>query len=334
MKKFSKSVLSILLSVALLIGISSLALAADEAKPVAQYKVYTCLGDSMAAGYATSDFVRTRTPAPNAYHSKIAYVLGVEEFNTYASNGMRNYEMRYLLDPDYKLDNTAYADSVAGDDVTVHTDEIDTYKDACIESVKKSDLITLQFGGNDFVTGFKMRYSEINKIKHFDSVRNFFEKFKNTSAVEFIDKLENYARLATIAHDYFQFLWKTANDYIENFDAVVSRIYALNPDVKLVALSLVNCARNITYHQGDRFRIGTLLDPILIYVNNYLKNRSPYKEKYVFVNIFDLQLSRNTCFETENFWADFLKNSHPTDEQHTWIAGRILDELEKDVALN
>lgn len=332
MKKFFKSAISIVLAVALLTGMSSFVFA-DEAKPVSQYKVYTCLGDSMAAGYATTDFTRTRTPAPNAYHSKIAYALGVEELNTYASNGLRNYEMRYLLDPDYELDNTVYADSVAGNDVTVHTYEIDTYKDACIESVKNSDLITLEFGGNDFVTGFKTSYGKINRTKHFAEIREFFANKDSEKAVEFIDKLENYVRLATIVHDYFQFLWQTANDYIENFDAVVGRIYELNPDVKLVALSLVNCARNITYHQGDSFKIGSLLDPILTYVNNYLENRSPYKDDYVYVNVFDLQLCRDTCFETPTFWADFLKKSHPTDEQHTLIAGRILEALEKDIAL-
>lgn len=333
MRKISKSIISILLAAALLVGMTAFVFA-YEAKPAAQYSVYTCLGDSMAAGYATTGFERTRIPAPNAYHSKIAAALGVEELNTYASNGLRNYEMRYLLDDDYELDNTVYADSVTGNDVTVHTYEIDTYKDACIEAVKRSDLVTLEFGGNDFVTGFKTSYGKINKTKHFTRIKDFFESKENEKAVELIDKLENYVRLATIVHDYFEFLWRTANDYIENFDAIVGRIYDLNPDVTLVALSLVNCARNITYHQGDTFRIGTLLDPILSYVNNYLANRSPYRDRYVYVDIFDVQLCRDTCFETPTFWADFLKKSHPTDDQHTWIAGRILEELEKDAALN
>ncbi|MBQ7654568.1 MAG: hypothetical protein IJS17_05800 [Clostridia bacterium] len=332
MKRISKSIISILLAAALLAGMSAFVFA-DEGKPVTQYSVYTCLGDSMAAGYATSEFVRTRIPAPNAYHSKIADVLGVEELNTFASNGIRNYEMRYLLDPDYELDNTVYADSVAGTDVTVHLDEIDTYKDACVDAVKRSDLITLQFGGNDFVTGFKTNYGAINRTKHFTKFRDFFESKGSEKAVEFIDKIENYVRLATVADKYFKFLWKTANDYIENFDAVVGRIYEYNPDVTLVVMSVVNCARNITYHQGDSFKIGTLLDPILTYVNNYLANRSPHKNSYTYVDIFDVQLSRDTCFETPTFWADFLRNSHPTDEQHTLIAGRILEALERDSAL-
>ena len=180
------------------------------------------------------------------------------------------------------------------------------------------------------MTGFKTRYGQINKIKRFSDIRAFVEN--NEKAVNFIDKLENAFRLANVAVEYFQFLQKTANDFIENFDAIVGKIYELNPDVTLVVMSVCNCARNITYNEGDKFRIGTLLDPIESYVNNYLENRSPYKDNYVYVDILDIQLSRNTCFKTKTFWADFLHNSHPTDEQHTWIAGRILEELERNEA--
>lgn len=329
MNRITKAIISTVLCAALLVGMSSFVLA-DESKPVSQYKVYTCIGDSMAAGYATTGFVKSRVPAPDAYHSKIANALGVEELNTFASNGIRCYEMRYILDPDYSIGDYTYADSVKGEDVTVHDYEIDEYKNDCVEAIRRSDLVTLQMGGNDFVTGFKTRYGQINKIKRFDKVKEFFEG--SEKAVEFFDKLENYFRLANVAIEYFQFLKNTANDFIENFDAIVGKIYELNPDVTLVVMSVCNCARNITYNQGDTFRIGTLLDPIEKYVNNYIEYRSPYKDNYVYVDIFDIQLSRNTCFKTSTFWADFLRNSHPTDEQHTWIAGRILEELEKDEA--
>ena len=129
------------------------ALAADNVPArYARYRVYTCLGDSNAAGYAAEGYQdQPCTVTPGAYHSMVASDLGAK-LNARGWGGFRSHEMRHLLDPDWEITDWEYADNCAG---YVQYDDLESRRDMYIQAVEEADLITVNIGSNDILSSRK-----------------------------------------------------------------------------------------------------------------------------------------------------------------------------------
>ena len=101
MKRFLRTVISLAVVALMVMNLGVFVFAEDTNSKT----VYTCLGDSNAAGYGLDGYIFSRIPVDNAYHSLVANGLNAE-LRDYAGGGYRSHEIRYLIDPEYELDWT------------------------------------------------------------------------------------------------------------------------------------------------------------------------------------------------------------------------------------
>ena len=104
-RKIFTRMLAVLMTVIMIVCALEPCAFAKTQETVKHYDVYTCLGDSHAAGYGTTGYVYSRIPAPNAYHSLVANAVGAK-LNDYGVGGFRTHEISYMLDDNYDMDWT------------------------------------------------------------------------------------------------------------------------------------------------------------------------------------------------------------------------------------
>ena len=95
---FSRA-LALLLSVVLLVGVLCTGAGAATLENVKHYDTYTCLGDSIAAGFGPYDpdnkgFAREEV----AYHAYVADAVTAKTFYPLGRVGFRSTELRYMID--------------------------------------------------------------------------------------------------------------------------------------------------------------------------------------------------------------------------------------------
>ena len=172
MKKTVRKVLALLLSLAMMLSLCSVAAFAATKETVKQYNAYTLLGDSMAAGIGTTGWSEAANASPDdhrvevetSYGSIVRKAVGIADadvwhplnnnnpdakFFPYAQGGFRTVELRMCLDKNYDGDGQTESSiaMIAGRAYSADTlhAEIDEYTNA----ISKSDLITMCIGTND-----------------------------------------------------------------------------------------------------------------------------------------------------------------------------------------
>lgn len=321
MKKFARILVSLVLVLTLVASLGVCAFAKDKV-------VYTCLGDSNAAGYGTTDYTYSRIPAPNAYHSLIADALDAE-LHDYGCSGFRTFEMRYLLDPDFE--NTwDYAEISTEADIDKAS--IDAYKDDYIKSVIDADYITIQIGENDILgddigfAGLEF-YTPVQQIE--DLKASLSENGSlNETLTSVLDTLAFTVQLVKFATSFYTRVQQSYGEFYENWDAIIENIYRLNPDVHIIALSAVNALNNTSIFDGSPIKSCKILDIVFDKLNDWIENGSEYADTYDYCDITDMLLG-DLAFTSEDFWDVYLVEIHPTDEQHKEIARRLLAIIEE-----
>lgn len=324
MKNISRKIISVLLALAMVIGLSVCAFATDSKL------VYTCLGDSNASGYNSTGWTANRVPAPEAYHSKIANALGAE-LRPFGSGGYRTDEIRYFVDPTFEMD-WSYADICQGE---VHQAQLDEYKGAYVQAIVDADIITIQIGAND-IMGEDLGWAMLNA---FYTPDQNIEALKNLAAsvdgelgsvlIKSVAAAEKAIQVVKFLADFATRLQKTYSDFETNWDAIIENIYRLNPDVKIVALSVMNPFGNTSLTAGSSIKIGKLLAPIFNKLNRWIEKGSAYADTYRYCDVRDI-VGEDLAFTQPDFMEKYLGSVHPTDEGHTVIANRVLAILEEN----
>lgn len=316
MKKIIRIMISLLIAAIMVVNLGLCAFAAN--KPV-----YTCLGDSNAAGYGTTGYVYSRIPAPNAYHSLVANALNAE-LRDFGGGGYRTHEIRYMLDPDYEMD-WAYAEICNGD---VDKEQMDVYKADYIKAVADADYITIEVGSNDIMgddLGFAMLelYTPIQEIEDLKAKLGGSGSF-DEALINILDTAASAIQFVKFAYSFYTRVQQSYIDFEENWDAIIRNIYRLNPDAKIVALSAINSFNNTSITVGSPIKTGKLFDIIFTKINDWIENGSEYADTYSYCDISDMLLGE-LALTQEDFWEVYLPKVHPTDEQHVEITERILD---------
>ena len=330
MKKFFGKAVSILLVVAMVAGMSIFASAEDKL-------VYACLGDSNAAGYRTTGYVDSRIPAPNAYHSIIAEALDAELIAG-AVSGFRTDELRYMLEPDYVLDWTYFTNPLMEPTLkgvrllgTIQNCKAD---DNQIKAVEAADVITVQVGVNDFLCdALGSGYDELSKdVAVIDAMKNLFNVFGilDEAMNEKLDSVAELIRMVKFVGKFIAKIPEAKADFKENWDAIIKNIYRINPDVKIVAISVLNPFSNLRITADSEFRVGKLLDSTFEEINDWIAYDSEYADTYYYCDITDIELDK-TSLDSDSFKISFIISTHPSDANHKDIAARILKILETGV---
>ena len=239
MKKIIKSTLAVVLAIALLSSLS-VCFAATEKKHLT-YDSYVLLGDSVASGWSDIEHREsTFKRVEGSYGALIADDLNVGTFHPMACIGFRTNDLRYIFEDDYDYENDRFLF------YSVTKEEIDSRIPAIRKAVTEADLITLNVGGNDWGSYIGWHVVEaMEKVaadneEFFTIAKEYLEN--NGTATDTIASLIDIASLAGCLPDLVQILPVALNDgltsFFENWYILLDDIYALNPDVTLVAIGL------------------------------------------------------------------------------------------------
>lgn len=321
MKKIARIIVSLLLVTVLVANLGVCSFAKDKL-------VYTCLGDSNAAGYATTGYTANRVPAPNAYHSLVAEGLDAE-LRDFGGGGYRSFEIRYMLEPGFEMD-WAYADICQGD---VEKDHMNVYKNDYIKAVEDADYITIQVGSNDIMgddLGFAMLelYTPVQEIEDLKAQLDGTGSFDET-LLKVLDALATTVQYVKFACSFYTRVQQSYTDFYENWDAIIKNIYRLNPDAHIIALSAINSFNNTSIFEWSPVKTGKLLDIIFNKLNDWIENGSEYADTYDYCDISDLVFGE-LALTQDDFWDVYLPKVHPDDAQHKEITDRILAIIEAE----
>lgn len=326
--KNTKRILSLVLVIAIAFTFCAPVFADAEYE---QYDVYTCLGDSVAAGYGTTGYCVPPLCAqqPNAYHTLLANALGAE-LRQFGWGGFRSHEIRHMIDPEYAISDWHYADNCAG---FVHEEDLAAKQEDYIKGVTDADIITVNIGSNDLfgdamLDVFEVLYAEPDTNERLDEIKQHLQQSGNLGAafVELMELAQSIGKLGEVANVAVKAFYNAYETFKVNFNGIVKSIYDRNPDVTLVVIGMFNPLKTLSLNEGDLIKIGKAADPLMLLMNNFMKNGCDYSDKYIFVDVKDVEL-HDIAFNQEDFWTEYLAAVHPTDAGHVFMTNQILSAL-------
>ena len=329
--KHTRRIISIALALILAFTLCVPALAADTGKKYEPYRVYTCLGDSVAAGYGTTGYNVPPLCAqqPNAYHTLLANALGAD-LRQFGWGGFRSHEIRHMIAPDYSITDWTYADNCAG---FVHEEDLAARQDAYIKGVEDADILTINIGSNDLFGDalgevFRVLYAEPDSNETLDKIKENLKNSGNLGAafVQLMEFAQSIGKLNEVLNVAVKAFYRSYETFKVNFDAIVKSVYERNPDVTLVIIGMFNPLKTLSINEGDLVKVGKAADPLMLLMNNYMKNGCKYSDKYIYVDVKDVEL-HDIAFKQDDFWSAYLAAVHPTDEGHIYMTNQILNAL-------
>jgi len=382
MKKTAKRLLSLVMALALVFSVMSVAASAATSTTTKHYNKYVCLGDSVGSGFGQEDYnqygkmVSSKTSMKrirNSYPDLVAAWTGADLTNL-CMPGYTSAALRYELDDSYEMTEWELYEmsnfTFGFYDAAFLKKNRKTFRNA----IKNADLITLDIGLNDtWYPSIALVYyiAEQGSIGPFDP-RETLEK-----------ELENYGTWGTVVRNAMYFIASWAENptewahfvsmfvemmsnymlaYAKNYEAIVKAIYALNPDVTVVSVGIVNSFKYMSFVPGVN---GTLqlefmdepvkvtlpfigdfilpnevtLAPSLAMVASgmydllYTPSRKYYSQvydNYYYVDVSQAELIGQSwtipLYENSTL-DDSGFNPHPTKAGHKYIAEQIVSVL-------
>ena len=346
MKRTIRKTVAVLLVMLMLVsvaGVSAFAKSAGAAKgkDYKTYKTYVSFGDSVAAGVSTSTYKAAHETkeakknyfvrVPGTYADRVAKKVHTKKLYPLAQPGMRSEELRMLLTDDYNGDgheayvtNALNGFTATGGKYTGKNPVKDYQKLRGLyqKAVKEADLITVGIGFNDVwfsILAAAVELSENGKVSKTPELTLFKKAEQLGSMGKALKQAENALNTVMKIAPYIPVITEAGIEakarYFVNYRAIIERIYALNPDVTVVAIG---------YHDallpGEQFDASNFLDYFAIFqpsfeaMNLYTMVRPTLYGTYYYV---DMHGSSDT-------W-----DPHPTDAGHKYMAQQILKVLPK-----
>lgn len=355
--KHTRRILSFILVLVMVFALCAPALADRSYEP---YKYYLCTGDSIAVGYAltkdgselyfdqeTDDYSKIYDEnyiyrgydfavVPNAYHSLVAKALDAKLLQ-YARSGMRAVEMRYFLEGVYnEYDETRLWDNtyfdLDGNGFTLgDLDALNAMKDYK-EAVKKTDIMSINVGSNDVfsvtLTVVMAQMVEDSSNDELKAVKDFLNKGGNLGAAfgKLIEYCQNAGMMMKLMALLTATLEKTYNQFVENFDAVIKKIYELNPDITLVGVGVFNPFEYVTMSPDSKLDLSGIAKPVVDRINNHIKQLTYKYNNFYYADVVGTQ-THPMSYSDRYFWEYFNLKAHPTIAGHEFIARQILGVL-------
>ncbi len=291
-----KKIGSLVMAVVMMLNVFVPALAADFSRSN-KGPSYVALGDGVTLGLELDD------PNTQSYPALVAAALAeagliddAEDYYVHANKRYRVEELRYILDSNY--DGDAYTQTIGGISTT-RRDKL------VLNNVVNADVITLNIGVNNFSTYI------VNQLMHYlendgDVLYEYsFDAFAEADVQQSITDIKASVKdlllsaaddNGDIAIDMIDFVAEvsayTVLSYVTNFNALISKIYELNPDVQLYVIGLYNPAEGevMTYDKlvkdGEPIElpIGDFFGAITEIANAYIQIIAPRAFDYTYVD--------------------------------------------------
>ena len=321
--KTVRSILSLLLALAMLASLGT-CLAAQ--KDYSGYEYYVSLGDSIANGIGENNVEnKYMYRTPGAYPDRIAKATGAY-LSQLGCGGMRTVELRACLEDDYVM-----PDEYANNFTRAKVAEIRRFYRPAVAA---ADLITLNIGANDVATYALLRARAVLAEA---GVSLGAIALAESGAADQTDALSRLLALAKRLGGYVSAVNAAISGltegyarFAQNFDAIISDIYALNPDVTLLVAGFYNPFSELKISDDSLLELGRAADGIIAALNRQLQYGSKYAGKYIYVDIFGVQslaAKRGDSITDEGFFSAVELDVHPSNEGQAEIAERFLAVL-------
>ena len=311
MKQF-RSLFSLVLAVLML---SSVSFCFAAGKDYSGYEYYVSLGDSIANGIGENNVAnKYMYRTPGAYPDRIANATGAY-LSQLGCGGMRTVELRACLEDDYVIPDE-YANNFTRSKVA----EIRAfYKPA----VAAADLITLNIGANDVATYALLR-AKAALAEAGVSGQLLSQEMGLAQLFEFAKKIGSYADAVRGAVDGIR---EGYIRFVENWDAIIGDIYALNSDVTLLVAGFYNPFNELKVSDSSLLELGRAIDGVIDAVNLQMQSGSKYSDRYIYVDITGIQslaAKKGDALTDEGFFQAVELDVHPSNEGQAEIAERFL----------
>ena len=290
------------------------------------YEYYVSLGDSIANGIGENNVEnKYMYRTPGAYPDRIAQATGAY-LSQLGCGGMRTVELRACLEDDYVM-----PDEFANNFTCAKVAEIRHFYRPAIAA---ADLITLNIGANDVATYALLRaraalaeagvslgaiaLAENGAADQADALSRLLALAKQLGG--YVSAVN--AAITGLAEGYARF--------VQNFDAIIGDIYALNPDVTLLVAGFYNPFNELKISDSSMLELGRAADGIIAALNRQMQYGSKYAGKYIYVDIFGVQslaAKRGDSITDEGFFSAVELDVHPSNEGQAEIAERFLAVL-------
>lgn len=324
-----KRIISFLLSLTLLLSIGATAVSAQAVQQ--QRPTYVALGDSIPAGRGNfpQQTYRGFERIEGTYPAIVADGTN-HELDSLAYCGFRLEEIRWMLEDDFQGDNFLFNIPIQ----RLEEPERSEMRPVFRSEIRDADFITIDVGSNDIMTYALLRILEslTRAGIHTGAADQFHltegDKVWDLSPLEEILQnvplLEQYPDLVGNLVDG---LYDGFENFKENWDATLADIYALNPDVTVIAVGKYNHLDQVKLTDHDVIKLSKALDGVYGLINEYLKSGSKYSDRTIFADVTGTPLPENDPIigsDINELFKEITTNVHPSLEGHAYMAQKIL----------
>ena len=321
--KTIRSILSVLLA---LVMLASLGVCFAAGKDYSGYEYYVSLGDSIANGIGENNVEnKYMYRTPGAYPDRIANATGAY-LSQLGCGGMRTVELRACLEDDYVMPDE-YANNFSREKVA---ELRHFYKPA----VAAADLITLNIGANDIATYALLRakaaLAESGVSTQAINGAMAGAEDQTGALSRLLGLAQNVGGYAAAVNAAIAGLAEGYARFVENWDAIIGDIYALNDDVTLLVAGFYNPFNELKISDSSLLRLGRAADGIIAAVNTQMQYGSAYAGRYIYVDISGIQslaAKKGDALTDEGFFSAVELDVHPSNEGQAEIAERFLAAL-------
>ena len=347
-RKLSCGILSVVLALTMVFSVLGGTVFAATPENVKHYRVVTSLGDSIATGFSLPDYKKkagdrfsiAKVRIEGSYPAIVADTVKAETFYPLATPGFRSNELRFVLCNDYD-----------GDWIThkwepflsyIETNDYEGLKAQRSEfqsKVAQSDLVLLDIGFNDT---WHPAVAVLQEVIRNGEPSYDFDKESEEGAKMIVEgysyddlrhDLEVVLKAPYNARRLPEVLYKllTLSDYLPNYEAIVKRIYELNPNATIVAVGTYNPFRDWPEEWAQPLKQAAqtaLYDRMNQQKKDFAKK---YGDQFIYVDISDIPPV------IQHSWADVTAaggfsawDPHPTVAGHQYEAQQIISCLPED----
>ena len=319
-----KKVVALMLALVLMVSLAAMSAMAEDTKTTEKKLVYTCLGDSIAAGYSLPTYV-TRidsglVPVEGSYGKIVADTLKADVYHAYGTSGVRTQEMLMFLKDGY------YGDAVTNYNMHywVHTDNIDKELPVLQKQIRdglaESNLITMGVGINDLWLTVEGILLQLGTGKPYTGPEDAQKEYMDTVSAFGVSqamKLVQQAAdavfgVATLVPQLVAAIGDALLSFEPRYEEILQLIRKLNPNAIIVEVGFYNPFDILT--PG----FNGIIDTYLGTMNSFLKTME--KE---YSNVYYADTTG-----TETIFGTTLANDpHPTEKGHQFMADQILGVL-------
>lgn len=351
MKTTTKKLMAALLALCMMIPLFAVSASAKTATNY-QGKSLVVMGDSIAAGFGLVKYVPETTLTQGLAMPHGEFVEGsfpriVRDrmgFSKKTSvNLARNMwcttEFLRLLDPEFESNlcepenafDQYVSDYMMFPSSVLRPGDTEILALTIKKAIQNADVLIFSLGSNDIMT-----YSICKPI-----MRPFYHVFGRQAAVALSAITQRQIKTADTPEEVAKFLLgpldlnllpqdvaQSTERFFRQYDRLLSIIYRLNPDVKVISLGITAPFRGLKIMDGvDEKLLSQLNEEVIVNVRDYMTKKSPYRNRTTYVEVGDVPGHVFYDVASPLFLPEFVLHVHPTKAGHSTIGNRICSVL-------